>query len=115
MVAGLPTSFSDPKEQLVYEVSLSLASNRIVSNGLYERAVSVLGDEPWPPEGSEQVEIDVLYDRFAAAGLEYGPAFQGLIAAWRLGDEVFAEVCLPEGERAGAGNDLSPSPFSRPL
>jgi 4-carboxymuconolactone decarboxylase len=45
MVAGLPASFSDPKEQLVYEVSLSLASNRIISNGLYERAVSVLGHE----------------------------------------------------------------------
>jgi 4-carboxymuconolactone decarboxylase len=45
MVAGLPTSFSDPKEQVVYEVSLSLANNRIISNGLYERAVSVLGHE----------------------------------------------------------------------
>jgi 4-carboxymuconolactone decarboxylase len=43
MIAGLPTSFSDPKEQAVYEVSLSLANNRVVSKGLYERAVEVLG------------------------------------------------------------------------
>jgi len=43
MIAGLPTSFSDPKEQAVYEVSLSLANNRLISKGLYERAVSVLG------------------------------------------------------------------------
>jgi 4-carboxymuconolactone decarboxylase len=45
IVAGLPTAFTDPKEQLVYEVAMSLAHNRIVSNGLYERAVSVLGHE----------------------------------------------------------------------
>jgi 4-carboxymuconolactone decarboxylase len=45
MIAGFPTSFIDPKEQLVYEVSRSLATNRIISNGLYERAVSVLGHE----------------------------------------------------------------------
>jgi len=45
MVAGLPTSFTDPKEQLVYEVAASLANNRIISNGLYDRAVSVLGHE----------------------------------------------------------------------
>jgi len=45
MVAGLPTSFPDPKEQLVYEVAMSLAHNQIVSNGLYERAVAVLGHE----------------------------------------------------------------------
>ncbi|WP_369008278.1 polyketide synthase dehydratase domain-containing protein, partial [Streptomyces sp. PT12] len=29
-------------------------------------------------------------------GLEYGPAFQGLRAAWRRGDEVFAEVAVDE-------------------
>jgi 4-carboxymuconolactone decarboxylase len=45
MVAGLPTSFPDQKEQLVYEVAMSLARNQIVSNGLYERAVEVLGHE----------------------------------------------------------------------
>jgi 4-carboxymuconolactone decarboxylase len=45
IVAGLPASFSDPKEQLVYEVAMSLAHNRIVSNGLHDRAVDVLGHE----------------------------------------------------------------------
>ena len=45
IIAGLPASFSDPKEQAVYEVAMSLAHNRVVSNGLYERAVSVLGHE----------------------------------------------------------------------
>ncbi|MSO99800.1 MAG: carboxymuconolactone decarboxylase [Acetobacteraceae bacterium] len=45
MAAGLPASFTDPKEQLVYEVAVSLANNRIVSQGLYDRAVKVLGHE----------------------------------------------------------------------
>ncbi|RKT54478.1 type I polyketide synthase [Saccharothrix australiensis] len=48
----------------------------------------------WPPPG-EPVALDTLYDDLAAAGLEYGPTFQGLRAAWRHGDEVFAEVELP--------------------
>jgi 4-carboxymuconolactone decarboxylase len=43
MGAGLPTSFADPREQVVYEVALSLAHNRIVSQGLHDRAVKLLG------------------------------------------------------------------------
>ncbi|WP_461012538.1 type I polyketide synthase, partial [Streptomyces capparidis] len=47
----------------------------------------------WPPPGS--VPVPVEYDRLADTGFHYGPAFQGLVAAWRRGDEVFAEVELP--------------------
>jgi 4-carboxymuconolactone decarboxylase len=43
MTAGLPASFDDPREQVVYEVAVSLANNRIVSQGLYDRAVALLG------------------------------------------------------------------------
>jgi acyl transferase domain-containing protein/NADPH:quinone reductase-like Zn-dependent oxidoreductase/NADP-dependent 3-hydroxy acid dehydrogenase YdfG/acyl carrier protein len=53
--------------------------------------------EAWPPEGAEPVAIDTLHDRLAATGLDYGPAFRGLAAAWRRGDEVFAEASL-DGE-----------------
>ena len=56
--------------------------------------------ETWPPEGAEPLEVAELYERLAEAGLEYGPAFQGLRAAWRQGEDVFVEVSLPE-ERAG--------------
>jgi polyketide synthase 12 len=49
----------------------------------------------WPPPGAAPVDIDGLYDRLAARGYGYGPAFQGLTAMWRRGDEVFAEVSLP--------------------
>jgi 4-carboxymuconolactone decarboxylase len=43
MTAGMPTSFADPREQVVYEVAVSLANNRIVSQGLHDRAVALLG------------------------------------------------------------------------
>ncbi|MCX4690361.1 SDR family NAD(P)-dependent oxidoreductase [Kitasatospora purpeofusca] len=55
------------------------------------------GTMPWPPPGAEPLALDGLYDRFAAAGFAYGPAFQGLRAAWRRGDEVFAEAVVPAG------------------
>ncbi|MEV6977082.1 acyltransferase domain-containing protein, partial [Kitasatospora sp. NPDC093806] len=50
----------------------------------------------WPPAGAEAVDLDGCYERLAGSGFAYGPAFQGLRAAWRLGDTVFAEVVLPE-------------------
>ena len=34
--------------------------------------------------------------------LEYGPVFQGVQAAWRRGEEVFAEVSLAEEQQAHA-------------
>ncbi|GLY47193.1 type I polyketide synthase [Lentzea sp. NBRC 102530] len=49
----------------------------------------------WPPAGAEQIDVTGTYDGFADAGFGYGPLFQGLTAAWRSGDEVFAEVSLP--------------------
>ena len=49
---------------------------------------------PWPPPGAEPVEVAGLYEALADAGVAYGPVFQGLKAAWRRGDEVFAEVVL---------------------
>jgi acyl transferase domain-containing protein len=52
----------------------------------------------WPPSGAQTVETAGLYEDFAAAGYHYGPAFRGLTAAWRRGDEVFAEVALPEAQ-----------------
>ena len=45
MLTGLPTSFSDTREQVVYEMATCLANARWVSKGLYERAVEALGHE----------------------------------------------------------------------
>jgi acyl transferase domain-containing protein/NADP-dependent 3-hydroxy acid dehydrogenase YdfG/acyl carrier protein len=58
----------------------------------------------WPPPGAQAVEIDSVYDRLSELGLDYGPAFQGLQAAWKLGEDVFAEIRLPERQAAQAGS-----------
>ncbi|WP_344317390.1 SDR family NAD(P)-dependent oxidoreductase, partial [Streptomyces javensis] len=57
----------------------------------------------WPPAGATPVELDGLYEGMAGLGLAYGPVFQGLTSAWRLGGEVYAELELPEDGQADAG------------
>ncbi|KOG56738.1 hypothetical protein ADK38_43230, partial [Streptomyces varsoviensis] len=59
-------------------------------------------DGAWPPPGAEPVGVAGTYERFAEGGFVYGPAFQGLRAAWRRGDEMFAEVALADGPRQDA-------------
>ncbi|WP_420706790.1 type I polyketide synthase [Streptomyces sp. NRRL F-2305] len=51
---------------------------------------------PWPPEGARRLSVDDLYGAMESRGVEYGPAFQGLRAAWSHGDDLFAEVALPD-------------------
>nr|WP_053161264.1 type I polyketide synthase [Streptomyces caatingaensis] len=65
-------------------------------------------DGTWPPAGADPIALDSFYDGLAAAGMTYGPAFRGLNRAWRRGDEVFAEVALPDGVDA-AGFGLHPA------
>ena len=43
ILSGLTTSFSDKREQVVYEIAQCLANSRWVAKGLYERAVETLG------------------------------------------------------------------------
>ncbi|MBP2327117.1 acyl transferase domain-containing protein/acyl carrier protein [Kibdelosporangium banguiense] len=50
----------------------------------------------WPPPGATVIPVDNAYDLLNERGYGYGPAFQGMHAAWRRGNEVFAEVTLPE-------------------
>ncbi|MGC1850825.1 MAG: SDR family NAD(P)-dependent oxidoreductase [Solirubrobacterales bacterium] len=52
--------------------------------------------DAWPPEGAEAVGTTDFYENLIAFGFEYGPAFQGLTAAWRDGERIYAEVSLPE-------------------
>ncbi|MER5890816.1 type I polyketide synthase, partial [Streptomyces sp. NPDC001941] len=58
----------------------------------------------WPPAGAEQVDLDTgeLYEGLLERGYAYGPVFQGVRAVWRRGEELFAEVALPEQEREHA-------------
>nr|AWC08659.1 polyketide synthase type I [Kitasatospora mediocidica] len=57
----------------------------------------------WPPVGATAVDTAGFYEGAAAAGLGYGPVFQGLTAAWRDGEELYAEVRLPQGFETQAG------------
>ncbi|WP_369394272.1 SDR family NAD(P)-dependent oxidoreductase [Streptomyces sp. CG1] len=105
---------------------------------VYARAESLPADEPWtlhasgllasgtgtpgtrldvwPPEDAEPLDTTGLYGRHAAAGLEYGPVFQALTAAWRRGEEVFAEVRLSERPAADAPRfGLHPAAFDAAL
>jgi polyketide synthase 12 len=70
----------------------TLHAEGIVRPGAVEPGADI---STWPPVGAAPVEIDGLYDRLIARGYGYGPAFQGLTAMWRRGEEVFAEVALP--------------------
>ncbi len=72
------------------------------SGAMDARAVELAG--AWPPPGAEAIGGDDVYERLADMGLEYGPAFQGLRAAWRRGEEVFAEVALDERQTGEAGS-----------
>ncbi|WP_280118924.1 type I polyketide synthase [Streptomyces marokkonensis] len=56
----------------------------------------------WPPPGARVVSTEDPYAAFAAAGFVYGPSFRGLGTVWERGDEVYAEVTLPEPYRQDA-------------
>lgn len=44
LIAGLHTSFDDPRQQVVYDMTCALIAPRIVPQGLYQRAINLLGD-----------------------------------------------------------------------
>ncbi len=57
----------------------------------------------WPPTGAESVDVTDLYARLAERGYAYGPAFAGIRALWRDGDDMYGEVALPSTVRAETG------------
>jgi acyl transferase domain-containing protein len=79
--------------------------------GFVSAGGTVPAPEPaWPPPGAEPVDVDGRYDRIADAGFGYGPEFRCLRAVWRRGDELFAEVTLPDHRVAdAAGYGLHPA------
>ena len=44
IIAGLPTSFEDPREEIVYRLASALVTPRLVPLGLYRRAKALIGD-----------------------------------------------------------------------
>jgi polyketide synthase 12 len=61
----------------------------------------------WPPVGAREVDVELFYEALAEAGYRYGPAFQGLRAAWRDGDAWLAEVALDEAQQTQAAEYLT--------
>lgn len=62
LIAGLPTSFDDPRQQIVYELASALAQPRVVPQGMYRRAKELLGD-------AGIVDVTVLMGWFTAVSL----------------------------------------------
>ncbi|MEW1693902.1 polyketide synthase dehydratase domain-containing protein, partial [Streptomyces sp. NPDC091263] len=56
----------------------------------------------WPPPGATRVEVADMYDLLFERGYGYGPVFQGLKAAWTVGEDIFAEVELDDSAHADA-------------
>ncbi|WP_150243250.1 type I polyketide synthase [Nocardiopsis quinghaiensis] len=57
---------------------------------------------PWPPAGAVPVPVDDFYPRLAEMGNAFGPVFSSMRAVWRDGDDLYAEVRLPEGTETDA-------------
>jgi acyl transferase domain-containing protein/acyl carrier protein len=91
------------QEAWTYNASGVLAAGDPVheQEGLGEQLATVASGE-WPPRGAMPVQSEDLYDRLAALGFEYGPTFQGLAKLWQRGEDVFAEISLPEEQQARA-------------
>nr|WP_190815996.1 type I polyketide synthase [Saccharopolyspora pogona] len=77
---------------------------RRIASGLLAQAsvVPPADSTAWPPDGAVQVDLAEFYERLAERGLTYGPVFQGLRAAWRYGDDIFAELAVSP-DAAGFG------------
>ncbi|MBL0804860.1 polyketide synthase dehydratase domain-containing protein, partial [Streptomyces albidoflavus] len=62
-----------------------------------------------PPADADPVDLTALHRRFTANGLDYGPAFHGLHAAWRHGDTLYGELRTPEPLGTDSGFTLHPA------
>ncbi|WP_174530999.1 SDR family NAD(P)-dependent oxidoreductase, partial [Micromonospora maritima] len=62
----------------------------------------------WPPPAATPVAVEPVYARLRDLGVEHGPTFRGLRAAWRTPDGAAAEVELPD-DADPAGYALHPA------
>ncbi|MGW9176040.1 SDR family NAD(P)-dependent oxidoreductase, partial [Streptomyces decoyicus] len=99
--------YSRPEGDLA-EQPWVLNASGVVSSGVVSNGAAADQGEPydftvWPPRDADATSVDDFYGRFAEAGFAYGPVFRGLKAVWQRGDEIFAEVGLPEEHDGLAG------------
>ncbi|OLF05414.1 hypothetical protein BLA60_36345 [Actinophytocola xinjiangensis] len=62
----------------------------------------------WPPAGAAPVDVTRLYDTYAQLGLDFGPAFRSVTAVWQRGNELYADITLPDASDA-AGYGIHPT------
>nr|WP_306338899.1 SDR family NAD(P)-dependent oxidoreductase [Streptomyces sp. KL118A] len=82
------------------------------ATGVLTPEVALAPDEmtgAWPPAGAEPLGVEDFYARAAEDGYGYGPAFQGLQAVWRHGQDLLAEVVLPEAAGTHDGYGIHPA------
>ncbi|MFE3983005.1 SDR family NAD(P)-dependent oxidoreductase [Nocardia tengchongensis] len=71
-------------------------------------ATEIAGAVPVPDRGTP-LDVDTFYRDCAARGLNYGPAFRGIVGLWSTDEEIVAHLSLPAANRAGA-RALNPHP-----
>ncbi|MFG2051515.1 SDR family NAD(P)-dependent oxidoreductase, partial [Micromonospora sp. NPDC048935] len=79
------------EEQAAEDADWTLHATAVLADGRPEAVARM----PWPPAGDE-LDLTTAYETLRDKGYQYGPVFQGLRRAWRHGDEIHAEVRLPE-------------------
>jgi 4-carboxymuconolactone decarboxylase len=62
LIAGIPVTFDDPRQQIVYELASTLIAGRIPPTGMFRRAQDLLGD-------AGVVDVTVLMGWFSAVSL----------------------------------------------
>ncbi|MBC3988450.1 SDR family NAD(P)-dependent oxidoreductase [Streptomyces sp. AC563] len=94
--------YSRPEDSTMEQPWTQHASGLLARSGAQDDDTGRADLAVWPPEGAERIDIEDVYARMAAGGFAYGPVFQGLRSVWVRGDEVFAEVRLPEENASDA-------------
>ena len=65
VISGLPASFANEREQVIYEMATALANARWISKGLHDRAVKVIGH-------TGITDVTVLMGFYTAVSLTVG-------------------------------------------
>ncbi len=104
--AGEPPQEEEPQGGRVWKrhvsgvLACSGAGGEDARRALAQRVASATG--AWPPPGADPVAADELHELMSELGFAYGPAFKSARAIWLRGEEIFAEVRLPEEYHAQA-------------
>ena len=69
------------------------AATAIVGKGEPRDHETAAWASTWPPS-APPIDVAAGYDRAAASGYEYGPAFRCVQAAWQDGQEIWAELSI---------------------